>query len=298
MTPEHRSAFSLKIPRDYRADEIIAFHARDPEGLAEQVSTGCIRKGLVIEELPVALEIQLRPDRAACRICVDGAFSRTSRDALRGIARKMLGLHLDPQIFENRFRNDPLLGLLIHRHAGLRIPCTATPFEALMWAIIGQQINLRFAISLRRTFILLAGMRHSSGIWCHPDPGAVAALNPEELCRRKFSRSKADTLIRTAKLVHSGGLLLELPNDRSRLEEELMAIKGVGPWTVNYTLLRGFGFADCSLHGDVAVRTALQRLSGSAPRLDSIEAATLLEGYKPHRSLVAAHLWASLKVNA
>jgi DNA-3-methyladenine glycosylase II len=75
----------------------------------------------------------------------------------------------------------------------------------------------------------------------------------------------------------------------------LLAIKGIGPWTVNYTLLRGYGDADCSLHGDVAIRLALQRLQGAPDKPDIASAEALLERYRPHRSMAAAHLWASLQ---
>ena len=36
-------------------------------------------------------------------------------------------------------------------------------------------------------------------------------------------------------------------------------LKGIGPWTVDYALLRGFARLDGSLHGDAAVRRQLQR---------------------------------------
>jgi len=73
------------------------------------------------------------------------------------------------------------------------------------------------------------------------------------------------------------------------------AIKGVGPWTVNYTLRRGFGHADGSLHGDVAVRNALQRLLSSADKVSALQTEAWLRQFAPWRSLVAAHLWASLR---
>ena len=62
---------------------------------------------------------------------------------------------------------------------------------------------------------------------------------------------------------------------------------------MNYALLRGWGDPDCSLHGDVAVRSAIGRLlKGAKPDLEEAEA--FLLRYRPHRTLAAAHLWASL----
>ena len=76
--------------------------------------------------------------------------------------------------------------------------------------------------------------------------------------------------------------------------QELLAIKGIGPWTVNYALLRGYGYPDCSLEGDVAIRTAFHRLLGGEARPDIPTTQRLLERYAPHRTMAAAYLWASL----
>lgn len=68
---------------------------------------------------------------------------------------------------------------------------------------------------------------------------------------------------------------------------------GIGPWTLNYTLLRGFGWLDGSLHGDVAVRRGLQLLLESDEKITEAEAQTWLVEFSPWRALVAAHLWAA-----
>jgi DNA-3-methyladenine glycosylase II len=205
----------------------------------------------------------------------------------------ILGLHIAPEPFEAAVRGDPLFAPLVQRERGLRIIQSATIFEALSWAIIGQQINLTFAIALRRTFIGLAGRAHASGLWCYPEALDAARLDLDALTSRKFSRAKAETLLRLARLVADGALDLRRDTDPLDVSERLLAVKGIGPWTVNYALLRGYGFPDCSLEGDVAVRTAIGRLRGvERPGLQ--EAAAFLEMYRPHRTMAAAHLWASL----
>jgi DNA-3-methyladenine glycosylase II len=171
---------------------------------------------------------------------------------------------------------------------------SATIFEAMTWAIIGQQINLSFAIALRRTFIGLAGRAHPNGLWCYPEAADVARLELDQLTSRKFSRAKAETLLRLARLAADGELDLRRDADPQAVSERLLAVKGIGPWTINYALLRGYGFADCSLEGDVAVRTAIGRLLGGPERPDLAEAAAFLATYRPHRTMTAAHLWASL----
>jgi DNA-3-methyladenine glycosylase II len=286
------SRHTIALPAGYRRADAFTFHGRDADGLAEQVDAdaGRIRKGVLLGGVPTVLDITLHADRAECSVAADGA---PADDAVRDALVNMLGLRIDPAPFEAAVRDDPLLGPVVARQPGLRVIQSATVFEALTWAIIGQQINLPFAISLRRTFIAQAGRAHSSGLWCYPEAADVARLDVDDLTSRKFSGAKAETLLRFARLVDDGALPLDRTDDPAGVSERLLAVKGIGPWTVNYALLRGWGYADCSLHGDVAVRNAIGRLTGGE-RPGLREAETFLEAYRPHRTMAAAYLWASL----
>jgi DNA-3-methyladenine glycosylase II len=235
-------------------------------------------------------------------VTFDGPVTPDVQARTREALLNVLGLRIDPAAFGAAVQDDPWLGPVVARQPGLRIVQSATIFEALTWAIIGQQINLTFAIALRRTLIQLAGRAHSSGLWCYPEALDVARLDIGELTGRKFSNAKAETILRVARMVVDGSLVLERQagvEDSSGLasaevSETLLAIKGIGPWTVNYVLLRGYGYPDCSLEGDVAVRAALHKLSGSAARPTVAEAERMLARYAPHRTMAAAYLWASL----
>jgi len=90
---------------------------------------------------------------------------------------------------------------------------------------------------------------------------------------------------------------LLLPN-AELIRERLLAVRGIGPWTVDYVLLRGFGWLDGSLHGDAAVRRGLGRLLGQAAAPDEQAARSWLTPFSPWRALLAAHLWASLALPA
>ncbi|NML63097.1 DNA-3-methyladenine glycosylase 2 family protein [Massilia sp. RP-1-19] len=285
---------SIALPDGYRSSDVLAFHGRDAEGVAEQVTATRIRKGVVLDGVPVALDIALAPAAARIGIEADAELTPRARSLLDDALLNILGLRIDPAPFLKTAENDPLMGGAVRRNAGLRIVQSATIFEALTWAIIGQQINLTFAIALRRTFILQAGRQHSSGLWCYPEADEVARLSVEDLTTRKFSRSKAETLLRLAQLVDAGSLSLERTADIEATSAALLAVKGIGPWTVNYALLRGYGYPDCSLHGDVAIRAALQRLLGEEAKPDMARTEALLANYKPHRTMAAAHLWATL----
>jgi DNA-3-methyladenine glycosylase II len=287
-------ALSIVLPASYRSADVLAFHARDAEGLAEQVRGAHIRKAVLLGGVPVLLDVTLTPGSAQCRIEADGVLDPVTQALAHEALRSILALRIDPAPFAAFVRDDSLFAPLVARTPGLRIVQSATVFEALTWAIIGQQINLPFAISLRRTFIEQAGRAHSGGMWCYPEAVDVARLDIEAFTSRKFSRAKAETLLRVARMVAEGELQLTQDDDPARAAPLLLAIKGIGPWTVNYTLLRGYGYTDCSLEGDVAIRSALGKLLGEMVKPDQARTQAWLARYKPHRTMAAAYLWASL----
>ena len=284
----------IALPPGYRIADVIAFHGRDLEAVAEQVDASGLRKGVLLGGVPTLLDIRFDGDVARCRVAFDASATPDLEAQAQDALLNVLGLRIDPTPFADFARGDAVFGPILAHQPGLRIVQSATVFEALTWAIIGQQINLTFAIALRRTLIQLAGRMHASGVWCYPEAADVARLALEDLTSRKFSHAKAETILRVAHMVAEGSLLLERERDAAQVSAELLAIKGIGPWTVNYVLLRGYGYADCSLHGDVAVRAALHHLTRSEQRPTMLEAEHLLARYAPHRTMAAAYLWASL----
>jgi 3-methyladenine DNA glycosylase/8-oxoguanine DNA glycosylase len=125
----------------------------------------------------------------------------------------------------------------------------------------------------------------------------VAALEVKDLTPMQFSRSKSAYLIGAARAVAAGDLPLEdLPlGTATRAAGLLSALRGVGPWTTHYVLMRGCGLGDCVPLGDAALTLALQRHHALDHRPDARETAALMAPHAPHRSLATFHLWASLK---
>lgn len=314
------------LPANYRPQDMLALHARDAQQRSEKVEGLHISKGLSWQGRPALLQLQIRlgqkgpgqerpgqdaeGPRVQARLTVDGlrkgklAAANAQQLALNAMVSRMLGLGDGADQLERQHARHPVLGPLLRSQAGLRVPASSTPFEALVWAITGQQISVAAAIALRRRLIEAAGVQHSSGMLCHPDAAALAALTPEQLRAAGFSVSKIATLERVCAAIVDGALPLDswaaqpMEADSAQAPEAaLLAIKGIGPWTVHYALLRGFGWLDGSLHGDVAVRNALARLL-DVPSVSQREAEQWLGAFSPWRALVAAHLWASLSAKS
>lgn len=302
MTPEayrgmrHGEAFLLRLPRRYRAADVLAYHGRDPASPSERVDGTRIAKAVTTPDGPAVLEIELLAGNASVRLHARKRASPRALHEAHTTALRLLGLTADVRGFEAFARADPVLAPLVARRRGLHLPLTATAFDGLCWAIIGQQINLAFAFALRRDVLELAGER-IGGLIAHPTPERIASLDIAELRRRRFSGAKAEYLVDTAAAVANGELAPEALGDGSAVAAEtaLVRLRGIGTWTARYVLMRGVGFGDAAPVGDVALAAALERVTGAGRRPTGDEVDALMRRFSPYRSLATFHLWASLK---
>ena len=204
----------------------------------------------------------------------------------------LLGLDQDAAAFA-RLAHKLGLARLVAGRRGLRLSQVPTVFDGLLWSIIGQQINFPFACLLRRRLIERAGTPMADGLYAPPLAAAVAALEPADLRALQFSRQKAGYVIAASRLVTAGKLDLSALRTMSatRAERTLLAIHGLGPWSVNYLMMRALGFADCVPLGDTGVTSGLQALLKLDPRPDVDATRRLMGVFSPYRSLATAHLW-------
>ncbi|HEV7238779.1 MAG TPA: hypothetical protein VGQ36_06025 [Thermoanaerobaculia bacterium] len=259
----------LDLPRDFRADLVLRYLGRDSDSLCERVDGNTITTS--------AVTITLEKHRALVSGPVD-------------VARRLLGLHVDNKRFERTHPD------LVRGHEGARLPQTPTVWEGLMWAIVGQQVNLAFAYRLRRVLVELCGRDAGNGLRVHPTPADIARLDYADLTARQFSRSKAQYVIDTARLIASGALPIEtFPSlDANDVEAALTSVRGIGAWTANYVMMRGCAFPDCVPAGDSALSASLRKYFELDHKIDAQETRTLMERFAPWRSLATYHFWLRL----
>lgn len=286
----------IELPQHYRSHDILLLYGRDEEGVSERVvAENTFEKAVILNDEPALLCVKLSERIAEVSLVTDHAKA-VNRHHLKALIRKILGLTQDVEKFEKTFKTHPVIGDLIKRSRGRRVPVMVSPFEALCWAIMGQQISVSAATSIRRRLIQLTGRKFRGQIICHPTPAEIANRTMQELTLIGLSKTKANSVINISQRVTSGELDLSIDNSpasREQLRETLLAIKGVGPWTVNYTLLRGYGWLDGSLHGDVAFRRNLQFLLKQKDSVSDKQAEQWLLEFTPWRALVVAHIWAA-----
>ncbi len=285
---------SMRLPRGYAAGAVLGYLGRDRESVAERVRGGRVEVAVRLAGRPAVVEMRLGRGRAEVRVRAAHRLpARAGVEAL-GMARRLLGLTGDPGEFERRVGRDRRLAGLIAGRRGWRIPRTRDPFDCLLWAIVGQQVNLRFAFKLRRVLFALAGEPAGGGLVAPPTPEAVAGLDAADLLRRQFSRGKAEYVLGIADAVATGALPVEEMTGwpATRIERALLARRGLGPWSTHYVMMRGFGLEDCVPVGDSGLNRGLVRFFGLAAPPGRDETLRLMEPFRPYRSYATHHLWA------
>jgi len=201
---------------------------------------------------------------------------RDEAGALRR-ARRLFGLDQDPEAVVAQLGADAVLGPLLARRPGLRVPGVADGWELAVRAVLGQQITVAAARTLAGRITAAVGPRLATphGALTHRFPAAAdLAVAPDEIFAMPRSR------IRTLRGLAAADPRLERPEDAAALAE----LWGIGPWTASYVALR-LGDPDVFLATDVAIRKALAlrgATTADAPR------------WAPLRSFATVHLWASL----
>lgn len=292
-----RGSFTLHLPPDYPCARILRYLGRERQSVTarveERVLTTVLSLGDSSSPAAALVRVTFLPGAAHCQVIQADALDSCQIERLHDQLLRTLGLAGDPARFEAQIGATASLAPLIAGQQGLRVPQVADPFDALTWAIVGQQITLAFAFTLRRRLIERIGTSFGAGLHAPPRAEAVAALEPGELTALGFSRAKADYLIGAARAIVGGRLPLAQLADKSatRIERALLATRGLGPWSAHYLLMRHFGFLDCIPVGDVVLAASLQRFFALEARPDKREMLTLMEQFRPYRSLATFHLW-------
>lgn len=293
--------FTLQLPAGFHLGYLRRALSRDASSVTERLSGDIYQTGVQLRDGPALLCLKLSATEIGVEFTPPEPSRSTTNEADASLPMAadvhakvvgLLGLDQDAAAFA-RLARKLGLGRLVAGREELRISRTLSVFDGLLWSIIGQQINFAFACVLKRRLTESAGTLLDCGLYAGPTPAAVAAMSAEELLELKFSRQKASYVISAAKRVASGELDLEALGEMSatRAERTLLALHGLGPWSVNYLMMRSLGRPDCVPLGDTGVTSGLQSLLDLDQRPDVDATRRLMAVFAPYRSLATAHLW-------
>lgn len=216
-----------------------------------------------------------------------------ARDVTAAVARcrRLLDLDADPEAVDAHLGADHLLAPLVAARPGLRVPGAVDGFEIAVRAVVGQQVSVAGAVTVlgRMTAELGTPIPVPDGDLTHlfPTAAQVAAAEPDSF---PMPGARARALVGLAGAVADGTLVLDAGTDRDHTRAALLALPGIGAWTVEDIALRALGDPDAFPATDLGVRRALTRLAGAdAGRLSAIT--TRAAHWRPWRAYATLHLW-------
>lgn len=179
---------------------------------------------------------------------------------------RVLDLNADPQLIESALVSAGIPAARLCE--GIRLPGVWSTFEAGCRAILGQQVSVKAAISNVVKLVQHLGQETPSGM-AFPLPKRVA---DDSLTFLKMPEARKQALRNLAAYFRDLG-------DGYVNEHDLLSLKGIGPWTVDYLMMRGESEPDRFLGSDLIVRKMCERFP-----TDDTRAA-------PWRSYLTLQMW-------
>jgi AraC family transcriptional regulator, regulatory protein of adaptative response / DNA-3-methyladenine glycosylase II len=280
---------SLRLP--FRAplypDNLFGHLAATAVPGVEEWRDGAYRRTLRLPHGHGVVTLKPLPDHIACQLALADL-----RDLAIAISRcrRLLDLDADPVAVAELLRGDSSLAPLVDKAPGRRVPRTVDAAEFAVRAVLGQQVSTAAA----RTATGRLAAAHGEPVI---DPGggltrlfpgaeAFAALDPASL---PLPRMRGNTISGLTSALASGEIDLGVGSDWQRAREQLVALPGVGPWTVETIAMRALGDPDAFTPTDLGVRLAAAKLSLPAGAALMRRAAA----WRPWRAYAVQYLWAT-----
>lgn len=261
------------------------FAARTVAGL-ETAEPGRWSRVLVLDTRsgPVAGWVRVGADAGVPRLWI-GPSLRSRAATVVARVRSLFDLDHDPAAACAR------LGVLAQARPGLRLPGALDGFEIGVRAVLGQQISVRAAHTMAGRVVARFGTplpdepgRPAALRAGFPTPATIAQARPGALTDLGLTRRRAETLIALARALADGVVSLSPGTDARAAREALLALPGIGPWTVEYLAMRALRDRDAFPASDLGV---LRALGVRNPR----EAVAAAEPWRPWRAHAVVHLW-------
>jgi len=294
------SEIIMPTPQEFAFHECLAYLGRSALEPLHCVEAGSVTKVVQVEQANVLLRVQ-KHDSRNLRLTVSNCTPISAvRSSITRYVNEWFDLGRPLNEFYHVCGHDEVLSGLVRRYFGLRLLVIHDLFQALCWAVLGQQINLAFAYALYARFVHTFGKEvefEQTSYWLFPRPSRIARLSVKALTTLQITSRKAEYLIGIAREIAAGRLsktgLLALHN-LERAKSTLLKVRGVGPWTANYVLLRCLGLQNAFPVEDVGLHHAIKKQLAMNRKPTMAEILKLARGWKNWEGYATFYLYRSL----
>ena len=296
--------FTLRARPPFRLDLTVWALRRRAHNAVDQFNDGIWRRVLIVGEAPVAIAVrQTRFEESSSgagrrarppeiEVQISAARPQAVKSEVASIVTRMLGLNLDLSDFYKLARGDPRLRELTDRLRGMKPVRYATVFEAFANAVACQLVSLSAGMHVLNRLADAFGIEGVT-MRSFPTAATIVHSNPDAMRALGLSRQKGEYLIGLARMAidpndRDFASIATLANDDALAR--LLKIRGVGRWTAEYVLLRGFGRIDIFPGDDVGGRNKLFEWFGADGEPTYAGVLQMLKRWHPYAGLIYLHL--------
>ncbi len=278
-------------------------YSREQEYKTESYADGTYRRLLDLGDAPALASVSSAGSVDAPRLAVRLTGAGLDEAAVSKAKRQLswlLGCDQELRPFYDAVAGDAVLSDVVKQFYGYHNTRSASVFEALVQAVMGQQIATAVARIVRSLMVQHYGVHATiDGQDWHdfPRPESLAAASVEDLRQLKLSVRKSEYIqgIAQTALDAPEGLeeLHELSDDEA--VARLVALRGVGRWTAQWALVRALARDDGFPVGDLALRRTVASLYFDGAEITDEQLLDFSERWSPWRSLATSYLFAALR---
>ncbi len=253
-----------------------------------------LRRTLVIDGRPVVVVVEQIAHGSSPRVQVtvhDDAGG--TKRAVSDVINRLLGLQVDLTEFYKIAGKKRKLAALAQQFAGVKPPIFPDPFEAFTAAVACQQVSLHVGISCINKLAEQHGLRAPDDLQsAFPRPIDLVDLEPEPLKKLALSTNKARYIIDMAREIVEGRVDLNSYDSLTDAEmfAKLTSMRGIGKWTAEYMMLRGYGRISTFPIDDSGARARLIKFLDLSDDLERTELEKLVHLWHPYSGLLYFHL--------
>lgn len=294
------NTFSIQTPKEFNFDRCLNFLRRSPREVLHRCDEKSVKKLLRFGSNDVLFQLSSPDSNNLLVSILNQASPQPVQTDVEDYVREWFDLETDLKPFYALARKDELLKDLVKKFYGYRIVGQPDLFESLVWAVLGQQINVQFAFTLKHRFVESFGEKlvfENEHYYIFPKPETIALLTDNELLPLQFSRQKSKYVILLAEAFAKGDISKEKLRGLSLVEakEQLIKIKGIGNWTANYALMKTFHYPSAFPLEDVGIHNAIKNLRGMKNKPTFEQVKRIFRKYKGWEAYVTLYLWKTLE---
>ncbi len=222
--------------------------------------------------------------------------------------RSLFGLNNQNSAAVKYLRKDKLLGKVIRKNTGLRLPGAFDRFETAIRIVVGQQISVAGASTVTGRLAARFGQRIEPQHFVSPPvqssraelpvPDSLQFLFPTasviasaDVSDLSMPKARANTIKCFAAAVVSGEIDLTSTAPLKETTDALESLPGIGPWTSHLIAGRVMRHQDAFPASDLGLRKSAAKLLGKSDPISAIELEKIAEAWRPFRATAAAYLW-------